>query len=360
MACGNGIQPLGRRNHQQFQRAQIAARAHFGRYQGQGFVDALGAFHVQVQGIQKDVRQGVSGDLRQRRVGGGHGGRGAFLRAVHAPGANHQYPVGAQVDGRRQRRGLAHGAVAEIFDMRADVQRCGGKDEGNRRRREQVGMADVAADRASLGAYPGLQMGMGFVEAHMFARAVARGGDGQRAQMALGDQPGQARQRHQIALQQRGQRRVVQQGARAHGAPAGQGPAQRQQAQPARAAAQHAQRIGVVDAVGVQMAPGAGDLPHGVVEMVGAAGQGGGIDGAGRRARENGKGVGPMALAAVAPDLGNGFEHADLVGGAGAAAGEQQAHGRGDDGQGRSGQGAAVGRGRESVGHGRHQCAVGG
>ena len=190
----------------------------------------------------------------------------------------------------------------------------------------------------------------------MLARGIARGRDRQRAQMALGNQPGQARQRHQIGLQQLAQRRVVEQRARAHAAPAGQGPTQRQQAQPARAAAQHAQCIGAIDMFCVQMTPDMGHLPHREVEVVGAAGQCRGIDRAGRRAGDDRKGVGPMSMPAAAPDMGNGFEHADLVGSAGAAAREQQARER----RGRHGHSnpcAAVRQRGGRLGHRRFQCA---
>src|SRR5256885_5046977 len=72
------------------------------------------------------------------------------------------------------------------------------------------------------------------------------------------------------------------------------------------------------------VAPDARHAAHGPVEMVAAAGQGRGVDGAGRGADQDGKGIGAMLLAAGAAYFGNGLQHAGLVGGAGAAAAEQQ------------------------------------
>src|SRR2546427_8407621 len=60
MACGDGVYALGRRDDQQLQRAQPAAFAVGGGDQGQCLVDALGALHVQGQGVQEDAGQRVA------------------------------------------------------------------------------------------------------------------------------------------------------------------------------------------------------------------------------------------------------------------------------------------------------------
>ena len=51
-------------------------------------------------------------------------------RLVHAAGADDEDAVGAQVHRRRDRRGLAHRAVAEILGAVFDGQRHGREDEG--------------------------------------------------------------------------------------------------------------------------------------------------------------------------------------------------------------------------------------
>ena len=60
------------------------------------------------------------------------------------------------------------------------------------------------------------------------------------------------------------------------------------------------------------------------VEVVGAAGQRGGVDRAGRGAGDHRERIAGRAGAGLAPDLRDRLQHADLVGGARAAAGEDQ------------------------------------
>ena len=64
------------------------------------------------------------------------------------------------------------------------------------------------------------------------------------------------------------------------------------------------------------------------VEIVRTAGQHGRVDGAGRCSGDDRERVGLCTRSAFDPDVGDCLEHADLVGGPGAATGEQQA-GRG-------------------------------
>ena len=135
---------------------------------------------------------------------------------------------------------------------------------------------------------------------------------------------GNALERHEIAAHQRFERAVVQQRAGAHAAPAGQSPAQRQQRQPVCAAAQHAQRVGFVDLLGVHVAPDMGHAPHGGVKGIGMAGECCNIDSACRCTRKHGEGVGAMLQALFTAQGGNGLQHAHLIGGAGPATAEQQ------------------------------------
>ena len=129
------------------------------------------------------------------------------------------------------------------------------------------------------------------------------------------------------SLQQLGQRRVVEQRARPRPAPARDHPADRQHRQPARAAADHAERIGAVDLLGVEvLATPARGASTARVEVVGAAGQRRGVDGAGRGADDDRKRV-AARRAAFAPHSRDRPQHAHLIGGARAASGEDQAGG---------------------------------
>ena len=93
------------------------------------------------------------------------------------------------------------------------------------------------------------------VEGHVQARAVARRGDGQRLQMAFAASASRSRSLLTMRLQQVGERRVVEQRARPRAAPARDHPAERQHRQPARAGADHAERVGAVDLLGVEVLP---------------------------------------------------------------------------------------------------------
>ena len=89
-------------------------------------------------------------------------------------------------------------------------------------------------------------------------------------------------------------------------------------------AADDAQRVGPVDLVGMEAPPDVGHTPHGGVEVIRAAGQRRRVDGTGRRAGDDRKRVGLVQCAAGLADVGDGLEHADLVGGPCAAPRQQQ------------------------------------
>ena len=243
-------------------------------------------------------------------------------RLVHAPGADHQDAFGPQVHGRRQRRRLAHRTVAEPFIAAGQVQLHGREDERDRRRGHQVLHADRARHGHALRAQPGLERPRSLAEGDMVAAAVRRAGDGQRAQVALAQQPGQAIEVHDF-LQQLGQRAVVEQRARARAAPAGDRPADGQHRQPARAGAHHAKGVGAVDLVGAEVAPDVDDSGHSQVEAVGMAGQRGGVDGARRRAGDDAEWI-AARRPDFAADARHRLEHPHLVSRARTPAGEHQ------------------------------------
>ena len=144
--------------------------------------------------------------------------------------------------------------------------------------------------------------------------------------MALVDQFRQALQRHHVRAAVRASGVLSSSERGLEPAPLGQQPAQRQQGQPTGAGAQHAERVGAVHLAGMKVAPDLGDAAHRGIEVVRAAGQGASIDGAGRGAGNDRKRVGlrrvrrsSCAMSAMASST------PDLVGGARAAAGEQQA-----------------------------------
>ena len=62
---GDTITLVGFGLHQQFHRLEGAGRAHLGRHQRNSLVDALDALNIDRQRVQKDVGQGMAGDLRQ-------------------------------------------------------------------------------------------------------------------------------------------------------------------------------------------------------------------------------------------------------------------------------------------------------
>ena len=187
-------------------------------------------------------------------------------------------------------------------------------------------MGDAVAHRKTLRAHPGHEALVALKKRDVVARAVARCGDGQRLQMPLAHQVRDALQRHQL-VQQFAQWCVVQQRAWLDAPPLGQQPTYREQCEPSRTGAQHAQVVGAVDLLGAEVAPGVGNHAHRGVKVVGTAGQRGGVDGTGGGACNDGEGVGLVTRATGQADVGNGFEHAHLVGRAGATTGQQQASG---------------------------------
>ena len=141
--------------------------------------------------------------------------------------------------------------------------------------------------------------------------------------MTLADQFGQAFQWCD-ALEQVQRWRIVEQGAWLHVAPFGNQPAQRQQRHQGGARAQHAQRVGPVDLLGVDVFPDLDNAAHAGVKIIGTAGQCAGVDGAGRGSGDDGKGVGLVQRATGFADIGNRLQNTDLIGGTRTATTEDQ------------------------------------
>jgi hypothetical protein len=90
--------------------------------------------------------------------------------------------------------------------------------------------------------------------------------------------------------------------------------------QPVQAGEADAQGVGAIDLGSVKVAPDFLQVVHPLAEVLGEAGQRGGVDGAGRGAADDGKRVVPR----LRQQFADGAQHPDLVGGAGAAPGENQ------------------------------------
>ena len=181
-------------------------------------------------------------------------------------------------------------------------------------------------------------------ERDVVPRGIARGGDGQRVEVAglqVARQPLEVDHPDQQVVQRRG----VEQGLRL---PAHQ-PAQAGAAQPPGGVAERAAGIDAIDLRRLEAAPDQRQARHGVEEFVGPRCEHGRIDGPGGRSGEDPEGVGVGRPAAVEQHATDAGQHADLVGGARAAAGEDQAD-RGWSGCGRRDWGDwAHGRGHRCV-----------
>ena len=320
MASGDLVQTLAGRDHQRIDRSQRDLCPGLRRQQRQRRVDALQPLDIDRQRVEKDVRHRMAGDLRDRRVAADF--QMSARRLVHAAGADDQDALRAQMHRGRDRCGLAHRAVAEPAGALAARQLDRRKDEGNRCRGQQVAYPEPGRHRDALRAVPGGDVLAALVEGDMLAAGVAGGRHRQRIQMAVVHQPLQSVEAHH-AQQQRFQRAVVQQRARAQSPPAVQQPAEGHHRQPWCAGAHHAQRVGAVDLLGAELRPDIGDLAHRCIMAVGLAGQGGRVDRAGRGAGDDLVGA-VRRRADLAGDVGDGPQHAHLIGRTRPAAGQQQ------------------------------------
>ena len=126
-----------------------------------------------------------------------------------SPDPDHQQPVGAQVNGRAQRRGLPHRAVAEVLLMQED----GAEQERNRQARHQMLEGELHPGALARRAGPGLDRPGAGVESDRIGLRIAGRADAHGPQMLLVHAARDALEM-QIPAQQLPQRRVVEQRAR--------------------------------------------------------------------------------------------------------------------------------------------------
>ncbi len=276
-----------------------------GRDLPDGGVDQADLFQIGAQRVGEDARQDLPADLRHRRRRGL-----AFAVGAHAAArrADDQDAIGAEVQRRAGGRHLPHRAVAEVLA----IDRSGRKDERNGARREQVRHADHRALADALRALPQVDAGRRLAERHRHPAAIAHRGDRQgveRAAAERGLDPGEGYR----TRQKFGERRVVEE-ARRTAMP----PRRHERRQPAPAGSGEAQGVGAIDVPGVEIAPELAQPRRRAQEIGGAGGDGDGVDGARRGSADDGEGNG---LAGGKP-AGYRMQDAGLIGGAGAATGE--------------------------------------
>ena len=216
------------------------------------------------------------------------------------------------MDGGTQGRGLAHGSVAVVLTLHENRT----EQEGNGQARHQMVQRQLHARAFAKRALPGVDGRCGRVERHRVGIGVAGGADADGFQMLLVET---ARDPVEIQLraQQIPQRRVVEQRVRRPYQPAAGDEGQH----PVQAGLEHTQRVGLEHMVNSEVAPHALDRVHGLPEMRRIGRQCDGAHGAGGGPGDDGERAGRAAP----QDLGDPFEHADLVGRPRAAAGQYQA-----------------------------------
>ncbi len=164
-------------------------------------------------------------------------------------------------------------------------------------------------------ALPRRDRGRALVEAHRLAGTVTRAGDAERAQRAGIDGVPDARAR-QAPFEQLAQWRAVEQRARVAAAES----AGHERGAPAQAVDQELARVGAKHLADAEMAPDVRQPAHALVEARGVDRERGGVDGAGRAAADDGKGIG----SAHGQQGGDRLEHADLVSSARATPGQDE------------------------------------
>ena len=110
----------------------------------------------------------MSGNLRQRRVAVDPA---PFMMFIFAPGTDDQHPLGAQVNGRGDRRQLTHRAITKKLAMDFG----GRKDEWDRAGGQKMVNADFGTDADTLDAMPGLRISMALKEIDVVAGFVTGG-----------------------------------------------------------------------------------------------------------------------------------------------------------------------------------------
>ena len=283
-------------------------------------IDARQPLDVVGQPVEEDARQRMAGDLRQARIDVLRPGVDRTHRALlELARADHQDAFGTQVDGGADRRELAHRAVAEELVAAVELQRHRREHERDRARGEDVLDRDRCGTGQPLGARPRRDRLAALEIGDVLARGIARCRDGERAQLTVLDAARDALRVDQT-VQQRIERAVVEQRARmgAHD------PAHGHRGEPVRGVAERAQGIGAVDVARVQRGPGLEHGGDGHAGIVAAAGERRGVDRPGRGAADDRVGIAGRRPAVLDEDLPDRVQHADLVGGPGSAAHQDQ------------------------------------
>src|SRR3990167_1478436 len=186
MARSDKIQRLAGRNHQHIHRFEPqATRMVFSRNQPTHLVKSLKQFDIAFQTVDKGAVEHMPTDLRQAR-------RPAALRPHHRqlslrPGRrvttdpDYQHPRRAKVQGWADRRGLAHGAIAEVFAVDLywrEYQR-------NRGTGQQMLKAQTSRHTDPTMAEPGVDGGAALIESHRLASFITKGCYRHRTQLAM-------------------------------------------------------------------------------------------------------------------------------------------------------------------------------
>src|SRR3954468_5839328 len=302
----DSLEGLRRRDEQHLHRPQLRVLERLGWNECERAIDPFEALDVDHQAVEEDAVQRVPGDLRERRVDVRAGAR---LIDALASGTDDQHTVRPEVQRWAHRRDLTHRAVAEVLA----VQLHRGEDKRQRRRGEQV--LHLQGDRRpdALVALPALQTAAALEEGHALAGGVARGGYAHGVERAgVEVQPDFFGR--DILFQEGAQGRVVEKGHRVAPRHEHRG------GEPACAALHDAPGVGAIDVVAVHALPERKEPRHRAGEVICRGGEACYVDGAGRGPGEDWKRV----ARGSAEDVAHRLEHARLVGGARAAAGEHQ------------------------------------
>ena len=224
---------------------------------------------------------------------------------------DHQQAVRSQVDGRTQRRGLAHGAVAEVLLMQKDR----AEQERNGQARHQVLEGELHPCALARRPGPWLDGPGACVEGDRVRLGIAGRADADRLQVLLVHAARNAVE-IEVFAQQLPQRRVVEQRARRMHQPA----SGEQREDPVKSRLEHARKIRLDHVMHAKLPPHLLDGIHRMPEMRRVRGNRDGAHGPGRGAGDDRKGV----AGAATQELGDTLEHADLIRGARTAAGQYQ------------------------------------
>lgn len=306
MARGHRRQVGARQHDQRLDAPQAPLDAR--RVAGEQLVGAPQALEV---GLQPLHEQRVEHEAEQLTEGRRPRHGGAERRATGLTHADDQDPFGAEAQGRRQRRELAHGAVAEVVAVHRD----GREEERHRGARHQVVQPELGRHAAPAGACPGFEGPRRLHEGHRLPAAEARRRDREGVQLPVLQGLADARE-IDAPLEQFAQRPVVEQGSRRAQQQAGGG----QRDQQVRSRAQHGRAVRAEHLPDPEVAPDAVEHRRAAAEARGVGREGRREDGAGRRPAQDAE---RQRRAGRVP-AGDGLQHAHLVGGPGPPARQHQ------------------------------------